>query len=182
MFNHYTGVAMTRSRHMLYLATAIALWLPGYLAAQQPTQPAAHPARALSAQESRVQSTIVALFAAAERSDMAALDSIYAGDSLTIIEGASMNRGWADYRDHHLAPEMKEMTGFQYRVADIEPRVSGNLAWATFRYTLKANAAGRPVDIVGRGTAILERRGDRWVVRHTQTSGRARRPTDPPAA
>jgi len=33
---------------------------------------------------------------------------------------------------------------------------------------------------VGRGTAILERRGNRWVVRLTQTASRARRPSDPP--
>lgn len=122
---------------------------------------------------------ITALFAAAERNDMAALDSIYAGEALTIIEGSGINRGWKDYRDHHLAPEMKEMTGFQYRPFEIEAHVHGTVAWAIFRYMLKAKAGEQNLDLVGRGTAILERRGNRWVVRHTQTSSRARRPTDP---
>lgn len=127
-----------------------------------------------------VATTLRALFAAAERGDLDALDTLYAGDSLTVIEGAGMNRTWAEYRDHHLAPELKVMKDFQYRPDDIAVRVAGDLAWATFRYGLQGDMKGRTVDVVGRGTAILERRGSRWVVRHTHTSGRARRPADPP--
>lgn len=149
-------------------------------AAQQSTAPAAATAPT---------ATLRAVFAAAERGDMAALDTLYAGDSLTVIEGAGINRGWADYRDHHLAPEMKEMRGLVYRPADIDMHVSGNVAWATFRYALQATvpapdstgaARTRRADVVGRGTAILERQNGHWRLRHIQTSGRARRPSDPP--
>ena len=134
-----------------------------------------------------VEATIRALFAAAERNDLAALDTLYAGDSLTIIEGAGINRGWSDYRDHHLAPEMKEMKNFRYRPSDIAVHVSGEMAWAEFRYALQADVNGRAVDVVGRGTAILMQKmpmragetAGRWVVRHTQTSARPRRPADP---
>lgn len=133
----------------------------------------------LSGERARVASAVRALFAAAERNDLRALDTLYAGDSLTVVEGAGINRGWADYRDHHLAPEMKEMKNFRYRPFEVEARVSGPLAWSMFRYALQADVDGKPIDVVGRGTAILERRGDRWVVRHTQTSSRARRATDP---
>lgn len=125
-----------------------------------------------------VRGVIVSLFGAAESGDLAALDSIYAGEDLTVIEGAGINRGWKDYRDHHLAPELKEMSGFEYRPFEIQARTNGSLAWAIFRYTLKGKIGDRVIDNVGRGTAILERRGGRWVVRHTQTSSRARRPTD----
>jgi ketosteroid isomerase-like protein len=124
--------------------------------------------------------TIVALFAAAERGDLAALDTIYAGDSLIVIEGAGINRGWRDYRDNHLAPELKEFRNFRYRPFEIEARISGDLAWVTYRYALMADLPDRKVDAVGRGTAVLERRGARWVVRLTQTASRARRPSDPP--
>jgi ketosteroid isomerase-like protein len=128
-----------------------------------------------------VVQTIQALFAAAERGDLSALDSIYAGDSLLVIEGAGINRGWTDYRDNHLAPELKEFTNFKYRPFEIEARVSGTMAWATFRYALTADLPNnQKADVVGRGTAILERRGNRWVVRLTQTASRARRPSDPP--
>ena len=167
-----------RAPFAIVVASTICLAAPTRLGAQ-----AGHAGRAApttsSPEAQQVVVAITALFAAAERNDMVALDSLYAGDSLTIIEGAGINRGWTDYRDHHLAPEMKEMKNFQYRPLEIEARVDGKTAWALFRYTLKADVNGKPVDIVGRGTAILERRGSRWVVRHTQTSGRARRASDP---
>lgn len=141
---------------------------------------AAHAPRASDGGEAaKVAATLLAVFAAAERNDMKALDSLYAGDSLTVFEGAGVNRGWTDYRDHHLAPELLEMKNFQYRPADLEVHLDGGTAWVLFRYTLKAEVNGRAIDAVGRGTAILERRGSRWVVRHTQTGSRARRPTDP---
>lgn len=127
----------------------------------------------------QVRTTIEALFAAAERGDLAALDTLYAGDDLTVIEGAGIDRGWAQYRDHHLGPELKEFRNFRYRPSEIEGHVAGNVAWAIFRYSIRAEYRERELDQVGRGTAILERRGDRWVVRHTQTSSRPRRPTDP---
>ena len=167
-----------RAPLLLVLASTVALTAPASLGAQ--AGHAGHAAMAASTQPAQqVVAAITALFAAAERNDMVALDSLYAGDSLTIIEGAGINRGWIDYRDHHLAPEMKEMKNFQYRPLEIEARVDGKTAWALFRYTLKADVNGKPVDIVGRGTAILQLRGSRWVVRHTQTAGRARRPSDP---
>jgi len=139
-----------------------------------------HPARPSDGTEApRVAATLLAVFAASERNDMAALDSLYAGDSLTIFEGTGVNRGWADYRDHHLGPELREMKNLQYRPSGLEVHVAENSAWVLFRYTLKADANGRFADVVGLGTAILERRSAGWVVRHMHTSGRARRATDP---
>lgn len=168
-----------RTSSFAAVALVAALVLAPRAAAAQQGQAAAPPSAAVSSAEAEVRATLEALFRAAERGDMAALDTLYAGDSLTVMEGAGINRGWADYRDHHLAPELKELRDFQYRPAQIEAHVSGDLAWAIFRYTLKARTGERAIDNVGRGTAILERRGGRWVVRHTHTASRARRPSDP---
>lgn len=164
------------------IAAAIIVVAPLSLRAQQPTTSTAGAShgRALSSDEARVVATIRALFDTAERVDRAALDTLYVGDSLTIIEGAGINRTWADYRDHHLVPAMKEFKNRRYRPTEEEPHAAGDAAWAIFRYTLTADIDGRPVDVVGRGTAIIERRGSRWVVRHTHTSGRARRASDAP--
>lgn len=153
----------------------------GIVAASLAISPLRAPAqRTPSGDEARVVATIEELFKATARGDMAALDTLYAGDSLTVVEGAGINRGWADYRDHHLGPELKEMKNFQYRPFEIEAHVAGGTTWAMFRYTLRATMGERALDLVGRGTAILERRGERWVVRHKQTSNRPRRPADPP--
>lgn len=146
----------------------------------------AREARGQAAGRSTEHATAVirAVFAAAERNDMAALDTLYAGDSLTVFESAGINRGWADYRDRHLAPELKVMTGFKYRPIEIVSRVEGNLAWATVSYALQAKEGTRTIDNFGRGTFILERTGTgataRWIVRHSHTASRARRPNDPP--
>ena len=131
-----------------------------------------------SAEERRVTSTIEALFRAAEGGDLKALDSLYAGEQLTVIESTGINRGWADFRDNHLGPELKKLKNFRYRPFEIEPLVSGSTAWAIFRYDLSGDLDGRALDQVGRGTAVLEKKGRRWVVRHTHTASRPRRPTD----
>ncbi len=141
-------------------------------------------AQSTNRQVEQATAVIRAVFAAAERADMAALDTLYAGDSLTVFESAGMNRGWKDYRDHHLGPELKEMSGFKYRPIEIVTRVEGILAWATVSYALQAKVGARTIDNFGRGTYILERAGAgdkaRWVVRHSHTASRARRPNDPP--
>jgi len=156
---------------LLLLAVAISspLTTPAFAQTARPT-----------AAEAEVASVISAVFAAVERGDLAALDTLYAGDSLTVGEGAGLDRTWKSYRDHHLAPELKDIRHMHYRPTDVEARVSGDIAWAIFRYTLRGQAGERTLDIVGRGTAILERRAGKWIVRHTQTGGRARRPSDPP--
>ncbi len=125
--------------------------------------------------EQAIVSTIEAVFAAAERTDFGALDSLYAGDDLTVIEGAGIDRGWADYRDHHLKPELERLKLLVYRPYEIEAHVAGELAWAIFRYDLKLEGDDLKIDNVGRGTAILEKREGRWVVRHVQTAIRPRK-------
>lgn len=166
---------ITRGRGTAMAIVAALLLAPETGVAQAHVHPATAPAEVQAATR-----TIEALFAAAERGDLRALDTLYAGDSLLVIEGAGINRGWADYRDTHLAPELKQFTNFRYRPFEIEARVAGEVAWVTFRYALMAEVGERRIDSVGRGTAILERRGARWVVRLTQTASRARRDGDPP--
>lgn len=168
---------MTTSLRRIVALLLLAMSLPGRSEAQGHAH-AGHSATP-NAEVAAVIRAIQQLFAAAERGDLAALDSIYAGDSLLVLEGAGLNRGWTDYRDNHLAPELKEFQNFRYRPFEIEARVEGSLAWATFRYALAADLPDRKVDVVGRGTAILERKGNRWIVRLTHTAGRARRPSDP---
>ena len=95
-----------------------------------------------------------------EKGDMAALEKLWANDeSVTVFESGHANYGWADYRDHHLGPEMKEMKNTKYTLSDIKVKVSGNTAWATFKYAISADIGTRHVDGAGLGTAVLEKRG-----------------------
>ena len=119
-----------------------------------------------------------------ERSDMATLERIWATDeSVTVFEQGHANYGWKDYRDNHLGPEMKEMKNTKYTLSDIKAKVEGSTAWATFKYTISADIGARHVDGGGLGTAVLEKRGQKWQIVHWHTSAprRAAAPAATPA-
>ena len=93
--------------------------------------------------------------------DLRGLDTLYAHYPWgPRHRGRGVNNGWIDYRDHHYF--------------DVEPQVRGNVAWAAFRYELAVDTPQGHVEVEGRGTVILEKRGERWLVVHLHTSGRRR--------
>ncbi len=122
-----------------------------------------------------VRSVIEAVAALSEAKDLDGLDALYALDAwVRIIEGAGVNRGWAEYRDHQLKPELAEFENFRYRYFDVEPQVWGDVACAPFRYELAVDTPRGHVEVDGRGTAVLEKRNGQWLVVHLHTSGRRR--------
>ncbi|MFQ5535989.1 MAG: YybH family protein [Gemmatimonadota bacterium] len=120
-----------------------------------------------------VRQVVKSMAELAQAGDLDALGELYApGRGVHIIEGAGVNHGWQDYREHHLEPELKEFENFSYKYYGIEPVVRGDVAWASFRYDLSADTPRGHAEVTGRGTAILERRDGRWKVVHIHTSGR----------
>ena len=116
-----------------------------------------------------------------ERGDMALLNKVWANDeSVTVFESGHANYGWADYRDNHLAPEMKEMKNTKYTLSDIKVKMAGTTAWTTFKYAISADVGARHVDGGGLGTAVLEKREGRWQIVHWHSSAPRRAPV--PAA
>ncbi len=118
------------------------------------------------------------------RNDMATLQKIWANDeSVTVFEGGHANYGWTDYRDNHLAPEMKEMKNTKYEYSDIKTKVSGNMAYATMKYTIFGDIDKRHVDGAGLATAVLEKMNGGWKIVHWHSSAprRAAPPNPTPA-
>ena len=114
--------------------------------------------------------------AAFVRNDIAALDRIWANDeAVTVFENGYANYGWSDYRNNHLAPEMKEFTTLKYVVVEPKIKVGDKTAWATFKYTISGDSGGRHFDSGGLGTAVLEKRKGKWMIVHWHTSA-PRRP------
>lgn len=135
------------------------------------------PVRGQVADVDAVRETVLAVGQGIEAGDVAALDTLYAPDAwVRVVEGAGVNRGWADYRDHHLQPELDEMQNLRYRYSDVETQVRADVAWATFRYTLSVELGDQHIERIGRGTMVLERRSGQWKVVHSHTSGREPRP------
>lgn len=138
------------------------------------------PARAQN-NENAVREVLIQSASAFEKGDMAALEKLWASDeSVTVFESGHANYGWADYRDHHLGPEMKEMKNTKYTLSDIKVKVSGNTAWATFKYAISADIGTRHVDGAGLGTAVLEKRGNDWKIVHWHSSAPRRAPGPAP--
>ena len=140
-----------------------------------------HPAFGQAPEEAAVREVLLKSAMAFEKNDVELITKAWANDeSVTVFESGHANYGWADYRDHHLLPEMKEMKNTKYTLSDIKVKVSGNTAWATFKYAISADIGTRHVDGAGLGTAVLEKRGQDWKIVHWHSSAPRRAPS--PAA
>lgn len=113
--------------------------------------------------------------------DIERLAAFYHPD-VTIFEGGSTNDGWADYRDNHLGPELKEMDAVDFSHSNVKAHLvgsDGRAAYVTAEYRLKARIEGKDVDALGLETLVLVKDGaGAWKIRHSHTSSR-RSPPQP---
>jgi len=131
-----------------------------------------------SADKLAVQAQLIASAAAFEHHDLAALAKTYVNDSsLTIFEGGEVNKGWVDYRDNHIKPELAEIKVVHYTLTEIGTHIEGNTAWATFNYHIAGSTEKRTFDSFGIGTAILQKSDGIWRIVHWHSTKSPKRPT-----
>lgn len=136
-----------------------------------PAQEAAHEATA-------IESWLKGYDTAFNAKDLDALATFYHPD-VTIYEGGGINNGWADYRDHHLGPELKAFENLQFGHSNTKVTVlpGGQAAYATSEYAIKAKMGDRELDSRGLETLVLLKDANgNWKIRHSHTSSRPRRP------
>ena len=134
---------------------------------------------AQSKEDAAVHEALTKYSAAIERANLEAIGKLWANDeSVIVIENGHANYGWADYRDHHLGPELKAMKNTKMNFTDIKVRLAGDTAWVTFKYTISADLKDRHVEGNSLATAVLEKRDGRWLIVHWHSSS----PRRPPAA
>lgn len=134
-----------------------------------------------TAEEKAVRDVLNREAAAVEKGDLNALDKIWANsDDVTVFESGHANYGWTDYRNNHLAQELKEFQNTKYSFSDLKLKVDGKTAWATFKYALEASISGRSIQSGGLATAILEKRDGRWQIVHWHSSAPRRQPNPSP--
>lgn len=135
------------------------------------------PAASADDQSEAIKKWFESYDAAFNAKDLARLAAFY-DPEVTIFEGGGVNRGWADYRDNHLGPELKEFEGLQFSHSAVTPRVldkEGKLAYVTAEYSIKAKVKDRSIDGGGLATYVLVRAQDgAWRIRHSHTSSRRR--------
>ncbi len=118
---------------------------------------------------------------AVEKGDLAELDKVWANtEDVTVFESGHANYGWNDYRNNHLAPELKEFKNTKYTFSDLKVKVDGKTAWATFKYKLSAEIEARKIESGGLATAILEKRDGKWRIVHWHSSAPRRAPSPTP--
>jgi uncharacterized protein (TIGR02246 family) len=108
--------------------------------------------------------------------DIEKLAALYHPD-VTIFEGAGINRGWVDYRDNHLGPELKSFQDLQWAHSNLVVHMLGDLAaYVTADYSIKYKLEGRAVDSGGIATHVLVKEQGAWKIRHSHTAQRRRAP------
>ncbi len=135
-------------------------------------------AQAASGDAAAVEAWLKGYDAAFMAKDLEKLATFYHPD-VTIYEGGGINNGWADYRDHHLGPELKAFENLQFGHTNTKVTVlpGGQSAYATSEYAIKAKMGERVLDSSGLETLVLVKGADgTWKIRHSHTSSRPRRP------
>ena len=108
--------------------------------------------------------------------DLQKLATMYHPD-VTIFEGSGINRGWVDYRDNHLGPELKSFQDLQWAHSNIVVHMLGDsAAYVTADYTIKYKTGDRVVDSGGIATHVLVKEQGAWKIRHSHTAARRRAP------
>ena len=133
-------------------------------------------ARALAqSEEQAIGRWLAGYDAALNARDLERIGAFYHPDA-TIVEGAGVNNGWADYRDHHLGPELKAFETLDLAHSNTRVHMLGDrAAYVTSQYTIKAKLKDRVIDAEGRETLILTKMPDNtWRIRHSHTSSRTR--------
>lgn len=119
-----------------------------------------------------VTAVVRAYHAAMEARSVEKLAAVF-DPELFLFEGTHQNSGWADYRDNHIGPEMREWSEFKV----VETRVADGVAAADIAYvstlsTYRIVSGGKPVRIAAAESFVLVRRDGGWKIRHLHYSGK----------
>ncbi|MGE3344334.1 MAG: heavy metal-binding domain-containing protein [Vicinamibacterales bacterium] len=131
-------------------------------------------ARAMTPVEKELVDFLKAYDAAFLAKDLAKLASMYTPETI-VYEGSGINRGWKNYSETHLGPELKSFENLEFGHANVVPHVLGdNAAYVTADYTIKAKMGERTLDSGGLATFVLSKDAGSWKIRHTSTAARRR--------
>src|SRR6185369_8027988 len=111
------------------------------------------------------QDTVAAFHAA-----LAAGDKIKAVELLspevTIFESGFVERSRAEYASHHLAEDIAFSKSTTNTVLRHGEKIDGNLAVIWEETETKGSFQGKDIHMLGTETALLEKKGERWLIVH----------------
>jgi ketosteroid isomerase-like protein len=131
-------------------------------------------ARAMTPAERELVDFLKAYDAAFVAKDMDKLAKMYTPETI-VYEGSGVNRGWKNYSETHLGPEMKAFENLEFAHTNVVPHVLGaDAAYVTADYMIKAKTGERLMDSGGLAMFVLSKDASGWRIRHTTTAARRR--------
>lgn len=108
-----------------------------------------------------------------ERLDLENVERLFAVDS-QIIESGKIEGTYANYRDHHIGPELAEFSSFKFADYSVQVRIEGALALTTETYRYSIHLKDKPDVIERRGvaTSVLRKVDGRWQIASMHSSSR----------
>jgi|TARA_R100000501_G_scaffold18455_1_gene39048 ketosteroid isomerase-like protein len=108
--------------------------------------------------------------------DEAAMRALFADDSM-VFENGKAEGSFAQYMEHHLGPELGEITEFTFTNPTLSVRMVGHVAFGheTYRYRI-ALKDGREIERDGVATSVLTNEDGAWKIVQYHSSSRAPRP------
>lgn len=124
-----------------------------------------------------VKSTLAAYKTALERLDLAGVDDLFAPDN-QVLENGKVEGSYADYRDHHIGPELGHFESFKFADYVVAVRLEGPIALATetYRYTIRLKDKPEPIERQGAATSVLKKIDGKWKILSMHNSSRTPKP------
>ena len=92
--------------------------------------------------------------------------------TIVIYESGHVERSREEYANHHLGSDMEFSKAVTRKVLKHQERVDGNIATVLEETETTGAFKGKPVNSLGVETAVLEKKGDGWVIVHVHWSSR----------
>src|SRR3546814_6024426 len=86
----------------------------------------------------------------------------------------------ADYRDHHIGPELGHFASFKFSDYTVTVRLEGPIALATetYRYTIVLKDKPEPIERQGVATSVLKKSEGTWKIVSMHSSSRGPKPKE----
>lgn len=133
----------------------------------------AQPAAASDTDTAAVKAVLSSYKSALERLDLAGVERLFAPDN-QVVESGKVEGGYADYRDHHIGPELGHFASFKFSDYTVAVRLEGPIALATetYRYTIGLKDKPEPIERQGVATSVLKKSDGQWQIVSTHGSSR----------
>lgn len=123
----------------------------------------------------RAEAVLVAYREALVARDAAAMRTLFR-DNSTVFENGKAEGSFAQYMEHHLGPELGEITEFTFSDPTVHLRMVGHVAFGHETYSYRiALKDGRVIERDGVATSVLTHDADGWKIVQYHSSSRTPR-------